>query len=70
MILHGVEAPNIIHTNTAEREPCRHTGERTVMMWFLLNPPFGGQERAEVQQKFSNQGGETAYLFYSILLKY
>jgi type I restriction enzyme M protein len=28
MILHGVEAPNIIHTNTTCRKPCRHTRKR------------------------------------------
>jgi type I restriction enzyme M protein len=28
MILHGVEAPNIIHTNTLSRKPGRYTGKR------------------------------------------
>src|SRR3546814_15685706 len=29
----------------------------------LANPPFGGGERAEVQQNFPIRSGETAYLF-------
>lgn len=68
MILHGVEAPNIIHTNTlAEnlsdiQEKDRHTV-------VLANPPFGGKERAEVQQNFPIKTGETASLFLQHFIK-
>ncbi len=47
MILHGVEAPNIIHTNTLA-ENLADIQERDRYDIVLANPPFGGKERAEV----------------------
>jgi type I restriction enzyme M protein len=35
----------------------------------LANPPFGGKERAEVQQNFPIRTGETAYLFLQHFIK-
>jgi type I restriction enzyme M protein len=35
----------------------------------LANPPFGGKERAEVQQNFPIKTGETAYLFLQHFMK-
>jgi type I restriction enzyme M protein len=62
MILHGIEAPNIIHTNTlAENQDDIQERDRYEVV--LANPPFGGKERAEVQQNFPIKSGETAYLF-------
>ena len=51
MILHGVEAPNIIHTNTLA-ENLADIQEKDRYDVVLANPPFGGKERAEVQQNF------------------
>ena len=62
MILHGIEAPNIIHTNTLA-ENLSDIQERDRHEVVLANPPFGGKERAEVQQNFPIKSGETAYLF-------
>jgi type I restriction enzyme M protein len=62
MILHGIEAPNIIHTNTLA-ENLSDIQERDRYEVVLANPPFGGKERAEVQQNFPIKSGETAYLF-------
>ncbi|MHA6205112.1 N-6 DNA methylase [Dyella soli] len=62
MILHGIEAPNIIHTNTLA-ENLSDIQERDRYEVILANPPFGGKERAEVQQNFPIKTGETAYLF-------
>jgi hypothetical protein len=50
-ILHGVEAPNIIHTNTLA-ENLADIQEKDRYDIILANPPFGGKERAEVQQNF------------------
>ncbi len=62
MILHGIEAPNIIHTNTlAENLADIQQKDRYDVV--LANPPFGGGERKEVQQNFPIRTGETAYLF-------
>src|SRR5690606_16501389 len=51
MILHGIEAPNIIHTNTLG-ENIRDIQEKDRYHVILANPPFGGKERKEVQQNF------------------
>jgi type I restriction enzyme M protein len=46
-----VEAPNIIHTNTLS-ENLADIQEKDRYDIVLANPPFGGKERAEVQQNF------------------
>ena len=68
MILHGVEAPNIIHTNTLA-ENLGDIQEKDRYKVVLANPPFGGKERAEVQQNFPIKTGETASLFLQHFIK-
>lgn len=68
MILHGVEAPNIIHTNTLA-ENLADIQEKDRYDVILANPPFGGKERAEVQQNFPIKTGETASLFLQHFIK-
>ena len=68
MILHGVEAPNIVHTNTLA-ENLADMQERDRYDVVLANPPFGGKERAEVQQNFPIKTGETAFLFLQHFIK-
>ena len=68
MILHGVEAPNIIHTNTLA-ENISDIQEKDRYDIILANPPFGGKERAEVQQNFPIKTGETASLFLQHFIK-
>ena len=68
MILHGVEAPNIIHTNTLA-ENIADIQEKDRYDIILANPPFGGKERAEVQQNFPIKTGETASLFMQHFVK-
>ena len=68
MILHGVEAPNIIHTNTLA-ENLADIQEKDRYEVVLANPPFGGKERAEVQQNFPIKTGETASLFLQHFIK-
>jgi type I restriction enzyme M protein len=68
MILHGIEAPNIIHTNTLG-ESIRDIQEKNRYNVILANPPFGGKERPEVQQNFDIKTGETAFLFMQHFLK-
>src|SRR5947207_10409132 len=62
MILHGIEAPNIIHTNTLA-ENLADIQEKDRYEIVMANPPFGGNERKEVQQNFPIRTGETAFLF-------
>jgi type I restriction enzyme M protein len=68
MILHGVEAPNIIHTNTLA-ENIADIQEKDRYDVILANPPFGGKERVEVQQNFPIKTGETASLFMQHFVK-
>ncbi len=68
MILHGIEAPNIIHTNTLG-ENINDIQEKDRFDVILANPPFGGKERQEVQQNFPIKTGETAFLFMQHFIK-
>ncbi len=68
MILHGIEAPNIVHDNTLS-ENISDIQERDRYDVVLANPPFGGKERAEVQQNFPIKTGETAFLFLQHFIK-
>jgi len=68
MILHGIEAPNLIHTNTLA-ENLTDIQDRDRYDIILANPPFGGKERAEVQRNFPIKTGETAYLFLQHFIK-
>ena len=68
MILHGIEAPNIIHTNTLT-ENLADIEERHRYDIVLANPPFGGKERKEVQENFPIRSGETAFLFLQHFIK-
>jgi type I restriction enzyme M protein len=68
MILHGIETPNIIHTNTLT-ENLADIQEKDRYDIVLANPPFGGKERKEVQQNFPIRTGETAFLFLQHFIK-
>ena len=68
MILHGIDAPNIIHTNSLS-ENLADIQEKDRYDVILTNPPFGGKERPEVQQNFPIKTGETAFLFLQHFIK-
>ena len=68
MILHGIEAPSILHTNTLA-ENLVDIQEKDRVDVILANPPFGGKERKEVQQNFPIRTGETAFLFLQHFIK-
>ncbi|TPN83803.1 SAM-dependent DNA methyltransferase [Mesorhizobium sp. CU2] len=62
MVLHGIEAPNIVHTNSLNENVLDYQDKDRHDI-VMANPPFGGGERREVQQNFPIKSGETAYLF-------
>jgi type I restriction enzyme M protein len=68
MILHGIDTPNIVHTNTLT-ESMSDVQDKDRFEVILANPPFGGKERKEVKQNFSIQTGETAFLFLQHFMK-
>ena len=68
-ILHGIESPNIVRTNTLS-ENLADVQEKDRFDYILANPPFGADTRAEVQENFPIRSGETAYLFLQHFIKY
>jgi len=68
MIFHGIDSPNIIHTNTLTQN-ITDIQEKDRFDVVLTNPPFGGKERKEVQQNFPIKTGETAFLFLQHFIK-
>lgn len=68
MILHGIETPNVEHTNTLS-EPLTDIQPSNQHNIILANPPFGGKERKEVQENFPIKTGETAFLFLQHFMK-
>jgi len=62
MILHGVQSPDIIRTNTLAENLANITPSEQKNV-VLANPPFGAKEREEVQQNFPIRTPETAYMF-------
>lgn len=68
MILHGIEAPNIVHTNTLA-ENISDIQEKDRYNIVLANPPFGAGIRKEIQQNFPIRTGETAFLFLQHFIK-
>ena len=68
LILHGIEEPHIIHTNTLTEKLSDLQVKEGVDV-ILANPPFGGKERIEIQQNFPIKTSETAYLFLQHFLE-
>lgn len=69
MILHGVQSPNLVRSNTLN-ENIINIQDRDRHDVVLANPPFGGQtERSEVQNNFPIKTGETAYMFLQHFIK-
>ncbi len=69
MILHGIEAPNIVHTNTLA-ESVFDIQDKDRFDIALANPPFGGKERREIyDQNFPIRTSETAFLFLQHFIK-
>lgn len=68
MILHGIDAPDIVRDNSLERSltDIQPRDQKDVI---LANPPFGGSERREIQQNFPIRTIETAYLFLQHFMK-
>ncbi len=61
MVLHGIETPNLIHSNTLN-EIVMDIQEKDRHDIILANPPFGNGQCKEVQQNSPIRMGETAYL--------
>lgn len=70
LLLHGIDAPNVIRTN-ALRKMREESSPKYRVNVVLTNPPFGGEEEKSVAAAFDSAGvgtHETAWLFlYSVI---
>jgi len=68
MILHGIESPNLYRLNTLTRN-IRDIQEKDRYDIILANPPFGGKEKAQIQQNFPIRSNATELLFLQHFMK-
>ncbi len=68
MILHGIESPNLFRKNTLTQN-IRDIQEKDRFDIILANPPFGGKEKAQIQQNFPIQSNATELLFLQHFMK-
>jgi type I restriction enzyme M protein len=68
LILHGVENPNLYKQNTLTTN-VRDIQEKDRYDVILANPPFGGKERAQIQQNFPIKSNATELLFLQHFMK-
>jgi type I restriction enzyme M protein len=68
MILHGIESPNLFRGNTLTQN-IRDIQEKDRYDIILANPPFGGKEKAQIQQNFPVQANATELLFLQHFIK-
>ena len=69
MLLHGIDEPNIHHDNSLLRDVLDYT-EDDAFDVVLMNPPYGGNEKADVKTHFPSDlaSSETADLFMSVIM--
>ena len=64
MILHGIEAPNIVHTNTLS-ENIADIQDKDRFDVVMVNPPFGGKERRRCNRTSPSAPARLLSCFYS-----
>ena len=69
MLLHGVDVPWVYHDNSLLKDVLDYT-EDDAFDVVLMNPPYGGSEKAEVKNHFPADlaSSETADLFMSVIM--
>ncbi len=69
MLLHGIDTPQIYHDNSLLRDVLDYTEDDQFNV-ILMNPPYGGSEKAEVKNHFPADlaSSETADLFMSVIM--
>ena len=69
MLLHGVDIPQVYHDNSLLRDVLDYTEDDQFDV-ILMNPPYGGSEKAEVKNHFPADlaSSETADLFMSVIM--
>ena len=69
MLLHGIDVPKIYHDNSLTRKVLDY-GEEDKFDVILMNPPYGGNEKADIKSNFPSDlaSSETADLFMSVIM--
>lgn len=69
LLLHGLDIPRVFHDNTLLKDVLDYTEEDRVDV-ILMNPPYGGSEKADVKNHFPDDlaSSETADLFMSVIM--
>ena len=69
LLLHGLDVPKVFHDNTLLHDVLDYTEEDRVDV-ILMNPPYGGSEKADVKNHFPTDlaSSETADLFMSVIM--
>lgn len=69
MLLHDLEEPQVYHDNSLLRDVLDYT-ERDRFDVVLMNPPYGGSEKADVKNHFPADlaSSETADLFVAVIM--
>lgn len=69
MLLHDLDVPQVFHSNTLLRDVLDYTEDDKFDV-ILMNPPFGGSEKAEVKNHFPDDmaSSETSDLFVAVIL--
>ena len=70
LLLHGLEAPQIVYGNTLDRR-INEIGHSERVDVILTNPPFGGEEEAGIKANFppNMQTAETTLLFLQYIMR-
>ena len=73
LLLHGLDVPRVFHSNTLLHDVLDYTEEDKVDV-ILMNPPYGGSEKADVKNHFSNRScelrnGRFVYVSHNVSLK-
>ena len=69
MLLHGLDVPRVYHDNSLLKDVLDYTDDDCFDV-VLMNPPYGGSEKADVKNHFPNDlaSSETADLFMSVIM--
>ena len=69
LLLHGLDIPRVYHDNSLMRDVLDYTEDDRFDV-VLMNPPYGGSEKADVKNHFPDDlaSSETADLFMSVIM--
>ena len=69
LLLHGLDIPRVFHDNSLLKDVLDYTVDDQFDV-ILMNPPYGGSEKAEVKNHFPSDlaSSETADLFLSVIM--